>query len=533
MLRDFGDGEAMLKRSTIAGMIRTAIVLASVLATCTPSPGRGVEELRFRVPFPGLRAAAPSASEPAPPTPPEAPPSSTWTVQWGGANFDAVLAIAVSGRGETFAVGEGSGAMRFTTTGGGAAISVTAPAIEMSRSGLFAQYSSGGELRHAVPFEAIYNALGVAATPDGGAMVVGTANTPIVAGADGIPVRKEPDGFIARFDPYGRRLWLHRIIGDARVETRHIAAHPRGGYIIAGIHGGVARFESDRDAPPFGTPATFAGFWDVFLARIDDDAQVQWLAELGGPNQESVVDLEVGRDGTAVLVGECRDDTMVRGGAKVVKIKCDALSIATFLATWTATGELVWAARVPGPAKDTQTPEGVAITEDGEYVAVGMFSKGIGGGPLPRLRNTQPTFVDGFAVRYTAAGQPRWIRHFRGSGTERVWAVAPAGTGTWVLAEPGVDLEIGDGKTYKSQTAAIGGNPLLLRLDADGRIAWAESLAGRGDLRATRLLTPGGDLLIAGSFGGELQNGNATISAVGHLDGFILARPPPDAPAEP
>jgi hypothetical protein len=485
-------------------MMRTAISVALVLAACTPHR----------------------------PDPP--PPSRTWLSRWSGNNFDAVLGIAVTADGDTLAVGEGAGEMLFTTTGGPAK-QATAPAIEMTRSGLFASYGPGGKLHHVFTFEITYHARGVAPTPDGGAMVVGVAHTPIVAGHDGIPVRKEPDGFIARFDAAGRRQWLHLVNGEDLQEVHHIVVHPQGGYVIAGIHGGESRFQGDPQAPAFAAPATFKGEWDVFLAHIDDDAHVRWIGELGGPGQDTLADLAIGRDGTTVLTGECRDRTVARGGARTAKIQCNPLSIGVYLATWTAAGELAWAARVPGPAKDTQTPEGVAITADGEVVAVGMFNKGLGGGPLPTLRNTRPMFVDGFAVRYTAAGAPKWIRHFRGSQLERVWAVAPAGTGAWVLAEPSADLEIGDGKRYEARPVT-GSNAMLLRFDADGAITHAEPLAASGDTRATRLeIAPDGDLRIAGSFQGSLETPDRTaaISSVSELDGFILARTPPDAPARP
>jgi hypothetical protein len=500
--------------------------------------------------WPLLLAACTSHRPPDETPPPPPPPPRTWLSQWEGDGFDEVLALAVAADGSTLAVGEGAGEMRVTVTGGDP-MRVRAPAIELNRSGVVVKYAAGGGLAFVTAFEVVYVARGVAPTPDGGAIVVGSANSPVVEGSDGLPVRKHPDGFIARFDAAGRRQWLHRIAGEGWQEAVTVAAHPQGGYVLAGLFHGESRFQDDPAAPAFGAtmaaddPEALGTIWDVFVARVGEAGEVMWIGELGGRGQDTVADVAVAADGTVALTGECRERTRVRGGSRSTTIDCNHLSVTAFLATWSAGGELGWAARVPGPKGDVQMPEGLSFTGDGEVVAVGMFSKGIGGGPLGTLRNPDPSFVDGFIVRYTAAGAPRWIRHLRGGGLERAWAVAPAGEdAAWVLADATADLELGDGTTYAPLVPRGGNNALLLRLDAAGAATHAELIGGKpapagafptvhdGDVSEVRAgclaVAPGGDLRIGGSFSGALQahpDAEFRLGSTSALDGFVLARP--------
>lgn len=529
-------------------------LVAVMFIGCTSSERR--EPPPVDAPQPVKQPAPPTVTPPQTAPKPEAPPpSKTWLAQWAGKDFDEVSAMAVTSGGDTFAVGEGAGAMALGSSGG-PPLTVLAPDQPPNRSGLLAKYGPHGEPRFAAPFAVTDDADAVAATPDGGAIVVGTATTPLVEGADGLLVRKEPDGFIAKFDAAGKPVWRHGLVGPSTQTITEIAAHPQGGYAITGTFHGESRFDGDPQQRSFGaamkpkSEEELGISYDVFVARIGEDGEVQWIGEFGSEEQEIVGGLAVGADGTVVVTGECRERTTVRGGGKTLKVDCGHLSIGGFIGAWRADGELLWATRIPGPRKDTQSPHGVAVLEDGSVVAVGMFNKGIGGDGLPVLKNENPAFVDGFVVAYTAAGQPAWLRHLRGPALERVWAVTAArGGGVWVLADGTADMQFGDGTTYTSNVPRGGNNGLLLRYDAAGALVHAGLFGGKpagvggsptvddGDItevRATVLTTaPDGALRIGGSFDGELvlerPDGAPLRQRTSmHLDGFLFAMPAPN-----
>lgn len=533
-------------------MSARAVVLGVMLVGCTS----------YERPEPEM--AAPAKSVPPEPTiptevvarPPEKmrEPPTRWISQWGGQDFDEVSALAVTPDGATWAVGEVAGAIVLGSTGG-QPLSVLAPLQAPNLSGLLVKYGPGGELRFAVPFAVRDDSEDVAATPDGGAVVVGSATPPLVTGSDGLLVRKQPDGFIARYDAVGRQLWRHSLDGPSTQTISRVVAHPGGGYVIAGTFHGESRFEGDPAQRSFGaamkprSEEELGISYDVFVARIGEDGQVMWIGELGSEEQETLGGLAVGADGTVVLTGECREQTRVVGGARTSKIACGHLSIGGFLAAWQADGELKWAARIPGPSKDTQSPHGVAVLTDGSVVAAGMFSKGIGGGEgLPLLRNDNKSFVDGFVVGYTAEGRAAWLRHVRGPWLERVWAVeARAEGGVWVLADGTAEMTFGDGETYERRVPRGGNNGLLLAYDAAGTLLTAELFGGKpapkgafprfddldpSEIRATAMAATATALRIGGSFGGPLEfpgeDGEALRQvATAQLDGFVVARPVP------
>ena len=478
------------------------------------------------------------------------PPSTTWLAQWAGQDFDEVNGLAITPEGDTLAVGGVAGAVVLSSAGF-APTTVMAPLLKPNRSGLLVKYGQYGDLRFAVPFALTDDADAVAATPDGGAVVVGSVKKPLVeTDGPGLYEREEPDGFVARFDAAGKPVWRRVLAGPSTQTITEVAAHPQGGYVVAGVFHGDSRFDGDARSMGVGmapkNEEELGISYDVFVARLAEDGEVMWIGELGSEEQEVVGGVAVGADGTVVLTGECRLRTRVRGGGRTQTITCGDLSIGGFLATWRADGELEWATRIPGPERDTQSPMGVTVLADGSIVAVGLFKKGIGGGALPLLSNGDG-LVDGFVVAYTAKGQPAWLRHLRGPSVELFQAaVAAPGGGVWVLGNGSADMEFGDGTKYEGRVPRAGNDALLLRYDAGGELVYAGLYGGKpapressptvadADMSEVRpyalAVAADGSLRIGGSFDGGLAlagDGAPKLRASADLDGFVIAVPAP------
>lgn len=474
----------------------------------------------------------------------------SWESQWRGDDFGRVNALAVTAAGETLAVGEFS--TNLTIVAGADA---AAPRRLPSKPGPFgarttsvlAKYGPKGELRFAVPVGGEHFASGVAATGDGGAVVVGAISNLHPEGdadAEGVAQRGDSDGFVARFDAAGQPMWLRRFAGRQEQMIRDVAVLPDGRLAIVGMLTGDAVFEGDPQRRVFASGASEREY-ELFVATMADDGALEWLHTFGGPTQDLVAGLAVGPTGSIAVTGECRRATKFRGRTRRATLRCREPHGSGFVALWSSAGELTWAKMMPGTAKDVHAPADVAVLADGGLVVVGAFAGNFGTG-AGALVGEDPRFIDGFVARYDGRGELRWARHLRGPGIESARAVAAGPRGeVWVWGHASADMDFGDGRAYEKKVARGGENGLLLRYDAGGGLREASLVGGKPEPRGSSpvrgtddvtevrpeaiALAPDGGLRLAGSFSGatRLLAGEPALDSQGSLDGFVVALPPP------
>jgi hypothetical protein len=327
-----------------------------------------------------------------------------------------------------------------------------------------------------------------------------------------------------------------------------VMALPSGSdHVIAGMTSGMAAYSGDTTAVGASHAEFMRGGPDAFVARIAEDGQMRWSGAVDGVGEANAYALAIGGDGAVVLTGECREAAQVRGSMGMgATIACGAGTIGIYVAVWEVSGQVRWARRIPGPDKDIQTPDGVAVLSDGDVAVAGMFRDGLGGSEgLARLTNQSAPDRDGFVARFARSdGAPKWIRHLRGKQTPARGAAAGADNSLWVLAEFPGELEIGDGERYARVELRGELNPVLLRFDAAGEKTYAELIGGKaplgtalaavdsGSVVVNHMVVGTGDTLrVAGGFGGRFAaqgpGGPLELAAMLHSDGFVYAREAP------
>lgn len=478
---------------------------------------------------------------------------SEWTSQWRGDDFGRVNAIAVSAAGETLAVGEFATNLTISAgvdlascdpeLGPCGPASVTPKRLPArpgagARVSALVRYGPRGELRAATPIGGEHFAAGVAATADGGALVVGAVSNPPEEEAEGAAPRGDADGFVARFDAAGQPQWLRRFAGRGEQVIRDVAALPGDRFAIAGSLSGEARFEGD---PPRTLGA--AGESDGFVAVVSGEGAIEWIQAISGAGRESIVAVAASPAGSIVAAGTCNDAARIRGRTRRLTLRCREAG-AGLVAAWSGAGELLWAKATPGGARDAHEPADVVALADGGAVIVGAFQGRFGaaaGAPV----SADPRFADGFVARVDGRGELRWTRHLRGPAIESVRGVALGPDGElWVWAHASADMDFGDGRSYVTRVPRGGENAVLLRYDAGGALRAAELVGGKPEPRGSAPVrgvddatevrpeaiaaAPDGSLRLAGSFSGaaRLLAGEPLITAKGSLDGFVAATTP-------
>ncbi len=176
-------------------------------------------------------------------------------------------------------------------------------------------------------------ALGVAATADGGALVVGfhgvypdsmdilflsvdgdgnerwrrsiaghgfdVAHNVVRAGDEEFVVTGysgsfgpgDQDGLLMGVTAEGRLRWMNTYGDSAEDRVLHSAAMPGGGFASVGY----SRRQGERD-------------WDMIVRRIDRDGTLLWIHREGGPFPDMGKDIIVARDGSVIAVGGTRSE---------------------------------------------------------------------------------------------------------------------------------------------------------------------------------------------------------------------------------
>lgn len=273
------------------------------------------------------------------------------------------------------------------------------------------------------------------------------------------------DGFLAWVDTNRQLVALAQVQATDPLRTRGLWVDASDGATIGGPFEGTLDYDN---GPPLYTRIS-AGGTDGWFARYDSAGRLDWGSSFGGAGDDAVSDVHLDASGTWV------------GG-------------------WFATSASILArgSYNTGTPATWATVSGIAATS-GLVIRVDTT-----GGP-------QASFVwDG--LQATDAVE---VLGVRSTGTELI--VAGAFTG-------GIDLDpTAAGRTATSATTGL----FIVAVDpAVGTLLWSRTLTSATDgLRFGRLaLTPDGDPLLVGSFGGSLLvDGRSIATATTGRDGFYAA----------
>lgn len=228
---------------------------------------------------------------------------------------------------------------------------------------------------------------------------------------------------LLRFDPSGnivRRVFLSNRPNDG-VPT--LVPSPKGGYFGSG----------HTNDPGTGD--------DGWMLRLDDGLEILWQRAIGGPGTDRLYRAVGLPDGGAVFAG--RTNSRGAGGFDV------------WAARVSGDGTVLWERTFGGPGEDRSID--VAIGVDGT-VAI-----------LARTKSFGAQGSDFWLLELDASGTLLRERRIGGSADDTPWSVLPQADGGWILA--GYTLSYGAGWT----------DLLMLRLSADGSLAWGRTLGGVND----------------------------------------------------
>jgi hypothetical protein len=456
--------------------LRRCLAALTLLAACSSQGDRAADPGQAPAPPPSPPTEPAPPLAPPPPLPPlaEDPGGGSgdfrWAFQVGGLGSDVVRDLAVAADGDVVVCGDfekeatfgalgartsagksdgfvarldGAGAPRWVQAIGGPhedtcdAIAITADGTIVA-GGLFAKtltfgaftaratgsddlwvaalkpdgtpawlWTTGGKASDAVT--------GLAATPDGGVVVVGGFYGEVPFGEVRLAARAREDAFLVKLSAGGDVQWARRFGGERDARFVRVAVDGQGSIVALGAFEGTASFG--------GEPLVSAGGYDIAIAKYDARGEHLWSQRFGGVDNDGAVGLAVDPAGHIVLAGSY--DQRLTIGAETYRARGTGDALVVRLA---GDGSLTWSRTFGGKGEDIAAA--VAADAAGNVVVGGWFEGEVdfGQGKVTARGNK-----DVFVLKLDAAGALRWAKTHGDRDHDKVRAVAIAEDGTIVV----------------------------------------------------------------------------------------------------
>lgn len=248
------------------------------------------------------------------------------------------------------------------------------------------------------------------------------------------------DAYIVRTNSGGDSIWAITKGGDQDDMAKVIIPISDGAFAIAGV-----------------TESYGAGAKDIWLFKLDEDANIVWECTYGGEYDDECMAITETDDGGFIIAGYTSDG--VEEKLYLIKI--------------TSAGDTVWTKKYAGGMHGYS----VCNLAEGGYAIAGY----IDAGPLGA--------EDAFLMKTDENGDSLWTKYYGGTLTDRAYAVATTPDGGFAIAG-----------LSRSFSMPIYSALYIAKTDEFGDTLWQRNYGGMGNYEARSLAnTIDGGILVAGS----------------------------------
>lgn len=319
------------------------------------------------------------------------------------------------------------------------------------------------------------------------------------------------NGFLAKLDAYGNHIFSRRLQPiDGELNQPQVAVDAAGNIFFSVVFFGTLDLGGD---PLFGFNQM-----DIALAKLDPLGNHLWSRRFGDPDQQIAYSLGVDDAGNVIMTGAFYGTIDFGGGPLTSTATQPFFEEDGFMVKLDPSGNHLWSQRVGG-YPDAQTVVAQAPAAAGDFVVVGAFGGELdfGGAPL-----TSTDWQDIFVARLDADGQHVWSELF--GGVQQTWAssVATDSAGNVLLTG------IFDDSVVFGPSTLTGGleHMFVAKLSPAGDPLWSRAVGEVGALRPDIATDGAGNVLVAGSFKGTIDFGNAPLTSAGDDDVFVAKLAP-------
>ncbi|GAA4418182.1 hypothetical protein GCM10023187_51350 [Nibrella viscosa] len=317
-------------------------------------------------------------------------------------------------------------------------------------------------------------------TADGGYILGGSSTSG--AGTDKSENSKGgADYWIVKLRANGTKEW-DKTIGGNRVDVLHyVRQTPDGGYLLLGNSLSDAGF--DKSENPLMTDPTADPDSDGWVVKLRADGTIEWDNTLGGGDVDQLYAVALTTDGGYLVAGSSNsnagfDKSQNRKGDFdywVVKLRAD--------------GSKEWDKTIGGAGSDQCNA--LLLTADGGYMLGGTSDSNAGSDKSENRKGD----LDYWVVKVRADGTIEWDKTLGGASWENLASLEATADGGYIVAGTSAS-NAGFDKT-QNLIAGTGADYWVVKLRADGSIAWDKTIGGAGFdvLQSVRPTADGGFIL--------------------------------------
>lgn len=256
-------------------------------------------------------------------------------------------------------------------------------------------------------------AYAVTCLPDGSVCIAGqTDATSGIAspGAHQMLPGGAGDGFLARMDSSGNRIWGTFFGGPLQDNARSICADEQSNIYISGT-----TFSSSGIASPGSFSDSLQGSTDVYLAAFRTDGQLKWATYFGGAGSEEAMGVAA-KQGKVYLTGMTKSSGLATPGVHQTTL---GGGFDVFLTQFDTSGARLWCTYWGGEGSDASNYVRRGVVLSGGDIFIATRTNSNMGIATPDAH--QPALAgasDGALGRFNANGQLVWSTYYGGPQEE-------------------------------------------------------------------------------------------------------------------
>lgn len=293
--------------------------------------------------------------------------------------------------------------------------------------------------------------------------------------------------------------------------SNNIAIGPQFNVVVEAMYAGGSGFESGfgisaddagntyvtgsfNDIISFGTTTLTPNGEDIFVAKYNNIAELQWVKKIGGGGSDRCTSIVVDNAGHSFISGW--------------------FGLRPFLAELDENGNTVWSSTFE--TTSTSTFNQIALKDD--YIVVCGSFQGtitIGNSTFNATGNS-----DGIVAKFTkGSGLPVWAKSFGGQESQDIMGLAVSSSGN-IYASGSTFGTITIGNTTLNVVGGL--DAFVMKLNSNGDPVWAKSISGNSWENALSVALDGQDNpVVTGYFTNSVTIGTITLTGFSNEDIFV------------
>jgi len=335
-------------------------------------------------------------------------------------------------------------------------------------------------------------------------------------------------------------VWAAQIAGTTTSSDYGygIATDPSGNVFVTGYYNAALTLYNSSGVSN-ASLANTGGFFDAFLAKYSSTGTVLWAARIAGTSDEIGYGVATDSSGNVFVTGYYNAAlTLYNTGGTTGATLAFTGGFDVFLAKYSSTGSVLWAARITGTTTSQDIGYGVATDSSGNVFVTGYYGAALTLYNSSGVSNASLAFTGGsdvFLAKYDSNGAVLWAARIAGTTTSADYgqAVATDSSGNVFVTgyySAALTLYNSSGVSNASLAFTGGQDAFLAKYSSTGTVLWAAQIAGTttsGDFGYGVATDSSGNVFVTGYYGAALTLynssgvGNASLANTGGNDAFL------------